>query len=100
MTSDKRHPLAPEIPTVAESYPGFEALNWVGIVAPAGVRREIVTRLNTELLKTVHPPDVGESPANRGYDVVGSTPEVFAGWMRAETERWGRVVRERNITLE
>ena len=67
VTSDKRHPLAPEIPTVAESYPGFEALNWVGIVAPAGVRREIVTRLNTELLRTVHLPDVGESLANRGY---------------------------------
>jgi tripartite-type tricarboxylate transporter receptor subunit TctC len=100
VTSDKRHPLAPEIPAVAESYPGFEAMNWVGIVAPAGVRHEIVTRLNTELLKTVHLPEVRESLANRGYDVVGSTPEAFAAWMRAETERWSRVVRERNITLE
>jgi tripartite-type tricarboxylate transporter receptor subunit TctC len=100
VTSDKRHPLAPEIPTVAESYPGFEALNWVGIVAPAGVGREIVTRLNAELLRTVQLPDVRESLGNRGYDVVGSTPEAFAGWMRTETERWSRVVRERNITLE
>ena len=48
----------------------------------------------------MHLPDVGESLANRGYDVVGSTPEAFAGWMRAETDRWSRVVRERHITLE
>ena len=59
-----------------------------------------MTRLNTELLKTVHLPDVGESLANRGYDVVGSTPAAFVGWMRAETERGSWVVRERNITLE
>lgn len=100
VTSDKRHPLAPEVPTVAEYYPGFQAHNWVGIVAPAGVRREIVMRLNAELLKTVKLPDVRESLASRGYDVVGSTPEAFAAWMRAETESWGRVVRERRITLD
>jgi tripartite-type tricarboxylate transporter receptor subunit TctC len=100
VTSDKRHPLAPEIPTVAESYPGFQAHNWVGIVAPAGVRREIVMRLNAELLRTVQLPEVRESLANRGYDVVGSTPEAFAAWISAETESWGRVIRERRITLD
>ena len=100
VTSDKRHPLAPEVPTVAETYPGFQAHNWVGIVAPAGVSRAIVTRLNAELLKTVQLPEVRESLANRGYDVVGGTPEAFAGWIRAETETWGRIIRERHITLE
>ena len=100
VTSDKRHPLAPEIPTVAESYPGFQAHNWVGIVAPAGVRREIVMRLNAELLKTMQLPEVRESLANRGYDIVGSTPEAFAAWISAETESWGRVIRERRITLD
>jgi tripartite-type tricarboxylate transporter receptor subunit TctC len=100
VTSDKRHPLAPDVPTVAESYPGFQAHNWVGIVAPAGVRREIVARLNADLLKTVQLPEVRESLANRGYDAAGSTPEAFTAWMRAETETWGRVIRERHITLE
>ena len=100
VTSDKRHSLVPEIPTVAESYPGFQAHSWVGIVAPAGVRREIVARLNAELLKTVQLPEVRESPAKRGYDVVGSTPEAFGAWMRTESESWGRIVRERHITLD
>lgn len=100
VTSDKRHPLAPEIPTFAESYPGFEVQTWAGILAPIGVRREIVIRLNEELLKTLQLPDVRESLAKRGYDAVGSSPEVFAGWIRAETEKWGRVIRERRITLD
>ena len=100
VTSDKRHPTAPEIPTVAESYPGFEVQSWVGVLAPAGIRREIVMRLNEGLLKTVQLPDVRESLVKRGYDVAGSTPEAFSAWIRAESERWGRVIRERRITLD
>ena len=100
VTSDKRHPTAPEIPTVAESYPGFEVQSWVGVLAPAGIRREIVMRLNEGLLKTVQLPDVRESLVKRGYDVAGSTPEAFGAWIRVENERWGRVIRERRITLD
>ncbi len=100
VTSDKRYPSIPDTPTVAESYPGFEVQSWVGILAPAGIHNEIVTRLNAELLKTVHSADVRESLAKRGYEVVGSTPEAFAGWIRSETQKWGRLIRERHITLD
>lgn len=100
VTSDKRHPLAPDVPTIAESYPGFEAQNWVGIAAPAGVPREIIARLNAELLRTVQLPEVRESLGNRGYEIVGSTPEAFAGWIKAESTRWGNLIRERSIRLD
>jgi len=100
VTSDKRHPLAPEVPTVAESYPGFQVQTWVGILAPAGVRREIVMRLNEELLRTLQLPEVRETLVKRGYDAAASTPEAFGAWIRSETDKWGRVIRERRITLD
>ncbi|MBI2317972.1 MAG: tripartite tricarboxylate transporter substrate binding protein [Betaproteobacteria bacterium] len=100
VSSDKRHALAPEIPAVAESFPGFEVQTWVGFLAPAGVRRDIVMRLNEGLIRTLQFPDVRESLAKRGYDAAGTTPEAFGAWMRSEIDKWGRVIRERRITLD
>lgn len=100
VTSVKRSPLVPEVPTVGEFYPGFEAQSWVGILAPAKTPREIVDRLNAELVKVLALPEVKERLENMGYEPVGSTPEAFGGWVRSELSKWERVIRERRITLD
>jgi tripartite-type tricarboxylate transporter receptor subunit TctC len=100
VSSAKRTPLLPNVPAIAESFAGFEAQSWSGMVAPAKTPRAIVDRLNTVLLKALAAPDVREKMEALGTDLVGSSPEQFTEWLRAETQRWGKVIREQKITLE
>ena len=95
VTSAKRSPAAPELPTVGEiALPGFEANTWHGVVVPAGTPGAIVARLNREIVAILHLPDVVERLSAQGAEPVGSTPEEFAAYIRAETVNWARVVRE------
>jgi tripartite-type tricarboxylate transporter receptor subunit TctC len=94
MTGDKRFELMPEIPTIAEAgVPGFEVRNWYGVFAPAGTSREVITRLNTELVKILSAPDVKAKLLESGIEATYSTPEHFAAYIRAETARWAKVVK-------
>ncbi len=99
VSSAGRSPLLPELPAVSELYPGFEAQSWVGVLGPAGLPREIVARLNAEILRALAS-DVKERLQSQGYEVIGSTPETLGEWLRAESARWGRVIREQRITLD
>jgi tripartite-type tricarboxylate transporter receptor subunit TctC len=99
VTSAGRSGLLPELPAVGELYPGFEAQSWVGVLGPAGMPREIVARLNAEILRALAT-DVKERLQSQGYEVIGSTPEALGEWLRAESARWGRVIREQRITLD
>jgi tripartite-type tricarboxylate transporter receptor subunit TctC len=100
VTSGERSSRLPDVATVAQFYPGFESQSWAGVLAPAGTPREIVSRLNVELAKALAETQVKEALESQGYEIVASTPEAFAEWIRVESTRWGRVIRERGIELE
>ena len=100
VTSSRRAKLLPDVPTVAETYPGFEAQSWLGLLAPAGTPRPIVDRLNNAMVKTLATADVREKFESQAYEVVGGTPEAFAAWIRNENTKLGRLIKERGIKLE
>ena len=94
ITSRKRAASFPDIPTSAESgLPGFEVSAWYSFLVPAGTPRVVIDRLNAETLKALKQKDVIERLQVEGADVAGTTPEEFAEFMRAETAKWGRVVK-------
>lgn len=95
ITGDKRSKLDSELPTFAETgLPGFDVAFKFGVLLPAGVSREIVTRLNAEIVKIVNTPDFREQLAKLGAEPVSSTPEQLATLVREGTERWAKMVRE------
>jgi len=97
----KRSPALPGVPTVAEAgVPGYEAGNWIGIVAPAGTPPEIVAKLNREISALQDQPDVQKQFANEGADIVKMTPDAFGDFMRNELAKWGRVIKTANIKAE
>jgi tripartite-type tricarboxylate transporter receptor subunit TctC len=96
----ERAPQLPQVPTVAETLPGFEAQSWVGMLAPAGTPQPIVARLARDLRTTLHRPDLKERLLGQGFIVVGSTPAEFGVYIRAESDKWGKVIRDLNVTLE
>ena len=93
-TGAARSAAAPDLPTVAESgFPGFEAIAWNGLMAPAGTPSEIVSRLNAEVRKALEVPEVRERFASQGFTASWSEPEAFRAFLQAEVEKWGRVVK-------
>ncbi|SAI66365.1 putattive exported protein [Bordetella ansorpii] len=101
VTSAKRLDVLPDLPTMAESgLPGFESYNWQGIVAPAGTPAPIIARLNAEFNRILQEPDVKKAIADTGSQAGGGTPEAFGTFIAAETEKWAKVIRAGNITLQ
>ncbi|MDO9709743.1 Bug family tripartite tricarboxylate transporter substrate binding protein [Paracraurococcus lichenis] len=100
VTSLQRSPAAPEIPTVAESVPGFESLSWHGFFAPAKVPPAIIARLHDEAVAALQNPAVAQRFRELGITPVGNTPEEFRAFVAGETARWGEVARRANISLD
>ncbi len=101
VTSPKRSPAFPELPTVAESgMPGYEFVTWFGPLAPAKTPPRMITLLNENLKKTMATPEVQKMFGDRGLDIVTSTPDEFAAHVKKESERWGSVVKERGMRAE
>jgi tripartite-type tricarboxylate transporter receptor subunit TctC len=100
VTSKGRSALVPGVPAVSEFFPQFEAQSWVGLLAPAGTPRAIVQRLNADVNRLLATPEQQERFTALGYEVVGSTPEQFGAWIRTETAKWSKLIRERGITAE
>jgi tripartite-type tricarboxylate transporter receptor subunit TctC len=100
VSSRQRSALVPGVPAISEFFPQFEAQSWVGMLAPARTPRAIVQRLNAELAKLLALPEQKARFAGLGYETVGSTPEEFGSWIRSETAKWSKVIREQNITAE
>jgi tripartite-type tricarboxylate transporter receptor subunit TctC len=91
----RRSPLAPELPTIAESgLPGYEMSGWFGTVAPAGTPPAVVAVLNREYVRALHLPEVRGRLEGYGFEVVGNTPEEFASRMRSDSQRLARVIRD------
>jgi len=101
VTSPERSPLVPDWPTTAEAgLPGFALEAWFGLLAPAGLPAEILTRLNSELNAVLGLPEVKEILARDGAIPRPSTPEAFAQLVRGDIQRWGKVIRDAGITLD
>ena len=98
VTGAKRSDVLPELPTVAEAgVPGYEAVQWYGLLAPAQTPKEIITRLHGVMTAALQAPSIREKMAVDGVQPVGSTPDEFARFLRAETDQWGKVVRAAGI---
>ena len=101
VTSPKRAIRAPDVPTIAEGgVPGYEAVQWFGVLAPAGTPREIISRVHGEIVRLLQVADVKERLLNDGAETVGSSPEEFAAFIRAETVKWAKVVKDAGIKPE
>jgi len=100
VTSLARTSLAPELPTVAESIPGYEVTGWYGLLAPAKTPTPIITRLNSELVKAMKSPDIQEKMSGLGVEAKGTTPEEFATHIKAETERMRAAVKASGARVE
>jgi tripartite-type tricarboxylate transporter receptor subunit TctC len=98
VSSAKRSPSVPELPTVAEAgVPGFAVDQWYALFAPAGTPKEVVAKLYGEVAKTVANQQTRERLLSMGLDPVGMPPDEFTPYVKAETEKWGKLVREAGI---
>ncbi|HTO59897.1 MAG TPA: tripartite tricarboxylate transporter substrate binding protein [Bradyrhizobium sp.] len=101
VTSKDRSPVAPTVPTLSESgYPGFDAIGWHGIMAPAGTPQAIVSRLNAEIIKALRDPDIAKLIESQAIQVVGSSPEAFAGFIRHDIATWKDVARQAKVEVK
>ena len=101
VTSAKRSPLMPEIPTLGESgLPGFDTIAWYGLIAPSGTPREIVMKLNAEAIKGANSKDFRERMEPLGFEIVTGTPERMAEMLRADAARWAPVIKAANVRIE
>ena len=100
VSSLERSKFYPELPTIAETYPGFESESWVGMFAPAQTPATVLARLHAELSAVVGDAAIKEKFESQGCDVVGGPPETMAARVRSDQAKWSRVIREKNITVQ
>jgi tripartite-type tricarboxylate transporter receptor subunit TctC len=100
VTSKAREPTLPDVPTMAEAgYPDIEGVSWFGVAVPGGTPKEIVTLLNREIVKAMALPDIKERLATLGFEPIASSPEEFSAQIRADFEKWRKVIRAANIKV-
>jgi tripartite-type tricarboxylate transporter receptor subunit TctC len=101
VTTAKRSPAAPDIPTIAEAgVPGYDFAAWFGILTAAGTPRPIVAKLNSEIVRILESAETKERLTNSGAEVTTSTPDAFAGFLKSETVKWTKVLKEAGIKAE
>jgi tripartite-type tricarboxylate transporter receptor subunit TctC len=101
VTGSKRAPGAENIPTIAEAgVPGYEAVQWYGVLAPAATPRDIIVKLHTGVVRALQNPEVRQRLLNDGAEPVGSSPEEFAAYLRSETAKWAKVIQAAGIKPE
>lgn len=97
----RRQPTIPDVPTMAEAgIPGYELTNWFGLMVPAKTPRDVVNRISADIAKIMKMPDVRERLAGMAAEPVGSTPEQFSVFLKAETATWAKVIKDGGITAE
>lgn len=101
ITTTTRIEALPDVPTIAEAgVPGYESVQWFGMLVPAGTPRAIVDRLHQEITRALRAPDMKERLTSLGLGAVGSTPEAFAAYIKSETEKWAKVIKAMGIRPE
>lgn len=101
VTSLRRSPVLPDLPTMAESgLPGFEVINWSGVLAPKGTPRPIIDKLHAEFTKILASPDMKERFAKEGYEAVGNTPEQFGAFIQTELTKWSKLIKDTGLRVD
>jgi len=101
VTTARRFPLLPDLPSIAESgYPGFEALAWNGVLVAAGTPRTIIARLNTEMNAILKEPEMQKKMQGFGFDLVGGTPEEFGALISGEAAKWAPVIKKVGLKVD
>jgi tripartite-type tricarboxylate transporter receptor subunit TctC len=90
----KRSRAFPDLPTIAEFYPGFENSIWLGLFGPAGLPEDVLSKLRNEITRTLQAPEVIEKLHANGFDLIGGTPEDFGALIRGDYDRYGKVIRK------
>jgi tripartite-type tricarboxylate transporter receptor subunit TctC len=100
VTTAKRFPLLPDLPPIAETYPGFEALAWNGVLVAASTPKPIVARLNAEIDAVLKDPDVVQKMHGLGFDLIGGTPEQFGALISGEAAKWAPVIKKVGLKVD
>jgi tripartite-type tricarboxylate transporter receptor subunit TctC len=101
VTTRERQPAIPQIPTMDEAgVPGFEVSGWYGVLAPAGTPREIIEKLNSEIVKMMRSPEINGQFVKQGLEVFASTPEQFSAKIKSDSVKWGKVVTATRATVD
>ncbi len=100
VTGAKRSALLPELPTIAETLPGYSASGWYGLLAPAATPKPVLARLNTEAIKALRAPDVVDKLSGQGAEPIGNAPEEFTAFVRSEIEKWAKLVKAANMRAD
>jgi tripartite-type tricarboxylate transporter receptor subunit TctC len=101
VTGLQRSAMSPDVPSVGElGLPALESLAWNGLLAPAGTPTETLARLSAETVKAMRQPEAQEALGRLGFEVVASSPEEFSRWIRAESDKWARVIRTSGATAD
>jgi len=96
----KRMAQLPDVPTVSETFPGLELVSWFGILAPAGTPKEVTARVHREITRALAVPEVNQRLVDAGFEVVGSSPEAFLAFVRGESDKLGKVIRDNNVAVD
>lgn len=101
LTTTTRIEALPDVPTIAEAgVPGYESVQWFGMLVPAGTPRPVIERLHQEITRSLRAPDMKERLTSLGLNAVGSTPDAFGTYMKSETEKWAKVIKAMGIKPE
>ena len=100
VTTAKRAPALPALPAISETVPGYDIAVWYGVVAPAGTPRDIIAKLNSEIVRVLAAPDFRSRIVGEAVEPIGSTPEQFADYIRTEMAKWSKVVKEANVRID
>lgn len=100
VATKERMPSLPDVPTIAETLPGFESAAWFGIVAPAKTPQAVITKVNADVNEALRDPAIRQRLAELSADVVGGTPQATAAYMREDTERWDKVIKGANVKAD
>lgn len=96
----QRLPQVPDVPTLAETYPGLELISWFGLLAPVGVPRDVFARIHKETVRTLNAPEVRQRLTEGGFEVVGSSPEEFLKFVQGESDKLSKVIRDNGIKVD
>jgi tripartite-type tricarboxylate transporter receptor subunit TctC len=100
VTGAKRNPVLPDVPTLADTLPGFEVYSWYGIAAQGATPKDLVSRLNRDIARVLETGEMRSRIAAEGAEVRGGSPEEFTAFLRAEIDKWAAVIRKAGIKLE
>jgi len=96
----QRIAVLPNVPTAAETYPGLEQISWFGLLAPAGTPKEVSGKVHQAMKRTLETPEIRKALSDRGFDVIASSPEEFVRFVRAESDKLGKLIRDNKIQVD